>query len=427
MCVPLSYSSLFRQTTGGNYTDWREGVSGWLNVGFPIAHCRPDGSATIAKNPGTGGLVNCKSVTEQLLYEIGDPQSYVLPDVIVDFTTVTVAQEGPDRVAIAGASGRPPTPTHKVPRSRAGFACLFCSSQVCVTRPSGFLLSALLLVPGAECRAKAAAVAKAILANGNAGIARLGLAPITEFHYDVIGGGGECGCTANGKCGNPANCGSGYNECVLRMVFAHPEQRALSVAGLEVAPAALATAPGLCGVGTTGRAAPSRRMRQFSRLLPKAALRGAHRFAIGGDAPVAIDDAQFSAPFVAPPRVASVGKPIAAGGTRRVVPLWRAAFGRSGDKGDSANIGIVARSEVFFAELRAQLTEEAVRRHLESLGLRPRRVERFELPRLLAFNFLVHEVLGGGGGSSLLLDKQGKTFAQKLLAMPVSVSVPASL
>jgi hypothetical protein len=98
-------------------------VAGWLNVGFPVAHCRPDGSATLAKNPGTGGLVSVKSVTEQLLYEIGDPQSYVLPDVVVDFTTVSVVQEGPDRVAISGASGRPPTPTHKV---EFDFSCLFC-------------------------------------------------------------------------------------------------------------------------------------------------------------------------------------------------------------------------------------------------------------------------------------------------------------
>jgi hypothetical protein len=109
-----SFLFLTPQATGGNYTDWREGVSGWLNAGFPVAHCRPDGSATLTKNPGTGGLVNVKSVTEQLLYEIGDPQCYVLPDVVVDFTTVSVVQEGPDRVAISGASGRPPTLTHKV-------------------------------------------------------------------------------------------------------------------------------------------------------------------------------------------------------------------------------------------------------------------------------------------------------------------------
>jgi hypothetical protein len=288
---------------------------------------------------------------------------------------------------------------------------------VCVTRGCGYVLSALLLVPGSECRAKAAAVAQAVLANGNAGIAKLGLAPITEFHYDVIGGNDT---TSSNVESEP------YGECVLRMVFAHPEQRALSVAGLEVAPAALAMAPGLCGLGTTGRAAPSRRMRHYSRLLPKSALRGAHRFQVGSDAPVSIDDSQFAVAFVAPPRprFAPSSK---SGGVRRSVPLWRAAYGRSGDKGDSANIGVVARSAALYSELWTQLTAEAVRSHLESLGLHPHSVHRFELPGLLAFNFLVLGVLGGGGGSSLLLDKQGKTFAQKLLAMPVSVSVPAKL
>ena len=303
-----------------------------------------------------------------------------------------------------------------------------------MTRPSGYLLSALLLVPGSDCRAKAAAVAAAVLANANAGLARLGLAPVTEFHYDVIGGEQssckekQCSCKETHSC-SCSDSSSGYSECVLRLVFAHAEQRALAVAGLEVAPAALATAPGMCGVGQTGRTAPSRRMQHYSLLLPKAALRSAHRFAIGSDAPVAVDDTLFAAPLVRAPLPAAPVSTIRlpSGGARRTVPLWRAAYGRSGDKGDSANIGIVARSEPLFAELRAQLTAEAVQAHLEALGLRPQRVERFELPLLRAFNFLVHGVLGGGGGSSLLLDKQGKTFAQKLLAMPVSVSAPAKM
>lgn len=293
-----------------------------------------------------------------------------------------------------------------------------------MTRPAGYMLSALLLVPGSECRAKAAAVAEAVLANGNAGLARLGLAPVTEFHYDVIGG--EAGCArCSAGVGGGCGCAAGYSECVLRMVFAHAEPRALSVAGQEVAPAALAMAPGLCGVGQTGRTAPSRRMAQHSLLLPKTALRAAHRFVLGSDVPVAVDDTLFGAPLLPRPPPPPSPAPSPARGQR--VPLWRAAYGRSGDKGDSANVGVVARSEQLFRELRAQLTPEAVRAHLESLGLRPRRVERFELPLLHAFNFLVHGVLGGGGGSSLLLDKQGKTFAQKLLAMPVTVSVPAKL
>ncbi len=382
------------QTTGGNYTDWRETPS-WVNVGFPVAHCSSDGSAVITKNPGTGGLVTVKSVTEQLLYEIGDPRCYVLPDVVVDFTTVTVSQEDPDRVRISGATGRPATPHYKV----------------CLTRPMGYVVSALLLVPGSECRDKAAAVAVAVLDNANAALARLGMQPIEQFHHDVIGG----------------HRAEGYDECVLRMVFAHSQLKALQIAGLEVAPAALAMAPGLCGVGQTGRTAPSRRMAHYSLLLPKTALAASHTVAIASEDPFAVDDLAHIQPLAVLPPPPSSSAPLrhAAGA---VVPLWRAAYGRSGDKGDAANIGVVARSPQLFCELQGQVTAEAVTRHLQSLGLAPARVDRHELPLLGAFNFVVHGVLGGGGGSSLLLDKQGKTFAQKLLAMQVAVSsLPAKL
>lgn len=99
--------------------------------------------------------------------------------------------------------------------------------------------------------------------------------------------------------------------------------------------------------------------------------------------------------------------------------LFALAHGRSGDKGDTVNIGVIARREEWYELLRRELTVERVRDYLEPLGIGS--VERYELPNLGALNFLVHHALGGGGAVALQLDAQGKTFAQALLRMPITL------
>jgi hypothetical protein len=105
------------------------------------------------------------------------------------------------------------------------------------------------------------------------------------------------------------------------------------------------------------------------------------------------------------------------------VPLMRLCLARSGDKGDTANIGVIARSEPIYAWMLEHLTPAFVKRYFDDVC--EGEVERFELPNLLAVNFLLHRSLGGGGTLSLLLDAQGKTYAQFLLA--ATVEVPESL
>jgi hypothetical protein len=92
------------QATGGLHTDWQN-VERWEDIGYPIAECRADGTFTVTKPEGTGGLVTPATVGEQMLYEIGDPGAYILPDVVADFTHVTLAQAGPHRVDVRGARG----------------------------------------------------------------------------------------------------------------------------------------------------------------------------------------------------------------------------------------------------------------------------------------------------------------------------------
>ncbi|MGI8619978.1 MAG: acyclic terpene utilization AtuA family protein [Gemmatimonadaceae bacterium] len=110
------------QCSGGNCMhDWRN-IPDLGNVGYPIAEAAPDGTFTITKHAGTGGRVSVPTVSEQLVYEMGDPRSYITPDVIADFTSIRLEQAGENRVRVHGIKGRPPTDKLKVSIAyRAGF------------------------------------------------------------------------------------------------------------------------------------------------------------------------------------------------------------------------------------------------------------------------------------------------------------------
>jgi hypothetical protein len=101
------------------------------------------------------------------------------------------------------------------------------------------------------------------------------------------------------------------------------------------------------------------------------------------------------------------------------VPLWRVAFARSGDKGDTANVGLIAFTKSLYPVLEKLVTAEEVKQHFKVICRGS--VDRYELPNLCALNFLLHESLGGGGTVSLMLDAQGKTFSAALLRMEVDV------
>lgn len=110
------------QCSGGNCLhDWRN-IPDLANVGYPIAEARADGSFVITKHPHTGGRVSIPSVSEQLVYEMGDPHAYITPDVVADFTSIRLASDGENRVRVHGITGAPPTPFLKVSIAyRAGF------------------------------------------------------------------------------------------------------------------------------------------------------------------------------------------------------------------------------------------------------------------------------------------------------------------
>ena len=380
------------QATGGNFTDWRDVADGFADMGFPIAEISASGDFTIGKPDGTGGLVSIGTVSEQLVYEIGDPRAYILPDVVCDFTNVKLVQTGPDRVSVAGAKGQPPTSHYKV----SG------------TWPDGYKCTATFLLAGIDARAKADSVADAILTKTGRLFGERNLAPYSETSVELLGTEATYG--EHGRA-------SDSREVVVKISVAHPDKKALVLFSREIAQAATGMAPGLTGI-VGGRPAVWPKIRLFSCLVPKAGIEVA--VDIGDQsAPVTISPGEQAEPVLIPTQPATDTRL----DTDTTVPLIELAWARSGDKGDDSNIGVIARRPEYVPYIEAALTEARVAEWMQHT-LDPERgeVTRWALPGLNAFNFLLRHSLGGGGVASLRIDPQGKAFAQQLLELPVPVA-----
>ena len=379
------------QATGGLHTDWRD-VPDWAGIGYPVIEVWPDGRFVVGKPEGTGGLVSVPVIAEQMLYEVGDPARYILPDVVCDFSDVTLEQVGENRVAVRGAKGLPPTDTYKV----------------CATYPEGFRATATLTIVGIEAVAKCERTAAAILERTRRLFVQAGYADYSDTLIEVLGAESGHG---------PHASGAPLHEAVLRLAVAHADRRALELFAREVAPAGTSWSTGTTGVG--GRPSPSRVLKQYSFLLAKT--RVPVRVVVDAEA-MAIDIPAGSAlsPHARPVAADVPAAPIDAAALV-TVPLIALAWARSGDKGDSCNVGVIARSPALVGFLRGALTVERVRDYLAHLV--KGEVTRFEVPGIGAFNFLLEEALAGGGMASLRNDPWGKGMAQILLTMPMRVPV----
>ena len=383
------------QATGGLHTDW-DRVPDWAHIGYPIVECYPDGRFTVTKPAGTGGLVSRGTVGEQLLYEIGDPSAYLLPDVTCDFRSVQLTETGPARVEVAGVKGRPPSDCYKLTATyRDGYRC-----------------NADQLITGFDAAAKAQRTGEALLARVSDLFRARGWEDFSASHIDVIGA---------ERCYGAHAAAQGPRQAVLRVAVMHPRQAALQLFAREIAAAGTSWAPGTTGLGT-GRPSVSVSIRQFpmliekTRVVPSVLMDGA-----AWEVPAAPAAAAREAPQ--DPRGRGTpdtrdAEPVGAD-EQIEVPLVRLAFGRSGDKGDISNIGLMARHPALVPVLRAQVTEEAVAAYL-SHYVRGR-VRRYELPGIGAFNLVCEQALDGGGMASLRVDPLGKGMAQILLSMPVKV------
>jgi hypothetical protein len=381
------------QATGGLFTDW-ESVPDWANIGYPIVECHADGSFVTTKPAGSGGLVSTATVAEQMLYEIGDPAAYILPDVVCDYTQVTMLQQGEHRVLVRGAKGRPPTDQYKVS----------------ATYMDGWRAQAMLLITGTDAARKARRSGEAILERTRAMFKRLKFADYLETRLEIIGAEDQYG---------PHARTAQTREAVLRLSVRHDNPKALGVFAREVAPAGTSWSPGTTGMGG-GRGKPAPNVRMFSFLLPKSAVQA--RVILDGESrPVSISSGVPSEEPLAPMvSETSASKPLVGATPGAVpVPLIRLAHARSGDKGNISNIGVIARDSKYLPLLRAQLTPQAVKAYFAHLA--KGEVLRYEVTGIGAFNFVMHEALDGGGMASLRVDPLGKGMAQMLLDMPVLV------
>ncbi len=374
------------QATGGLHTDW-ESVPDWAHIGYPVIECHADGRFVVGKPPGTGGLVNTAVVAEQMLYEIGDPRRYLLPDVSCDFTAVTMREAGEQRVEVRGARGIAPGPAYKVS----------------ATYMDGFRCTAQLTIVGLDAARKARRTGEAILERTRELFARNGLPDYSRTHIEVLG-------SEAGNYGPHAQAG-GVREAVLQLAVMHPVKAALELFAREIAPAGTSWSPGTTGAG--GRPSPSPCIRQFAFLLDKSRLAPGVQLD-GMLLPVAVPSGQ--APVPAPASASLRAEPVQAQATSQI-PLIELAWARSGDKGNTSNIGVIARRPEWLPHLRAQLTEERVAAWLAHLVQGP--VTRYEVPGIHALNFVCEQALDGGGMASLRNDPLGKGMAQILLSMPV--------
>lgn len=381
------------QATGGNFTDWRD-AGDIAGIGYPIAEISDDGSFTLTKPEGTGGVVNRGTVSEQLVYEIGDPQAYILPDVVCDFSDVEVMQEGADRVRVSTAKGAPAPDSYKT----------------CLTYQDGFRVGLLLSFTGIEAEAKAKHFAEAAFARTRKTFRKFNAGDFTETSVEVLG--------ANSQFGDAYQ--NDAMEVVVKVAAKHPDAMGAGLLLKELSGLGLATPPGL-SIFAGGRPKPSPVVRLFSCLTPKDEV--AIEIDVESDvqsfrdAPGASFDASTISRPPAPP-------PPAEDEHLTEVPLVKLAWGRSGDKGDKANIGIIAREAAYLPYIWAALTEETAAQrfaHFIEGGADTGKVQRFHLPGLNAINFLIDNVLGGGGVASLRNDPQGKAYAQILLTHPIPI------
>ncbi|WP_338497997.1 acyclic terpene utilization AtuA family protein [Pseudomonas sp. WP18] len=383
------------QCTGGNFTDWRE-VPDYEHIGFPIVDVSADGQFIVTKAPGTGGLITPLTVGEQLLYEIGDPQGYLLPDVICDFSQVRLIQQGKHAVRVHGARGLPPSDQYKV----------------CATGLDGYRCTATCLIAGIDAVAKAERVGQAIIARTSQMFSQRGWAPYREVNVELLGSEATYGQHRRRQ---------DTREVVLKLAVRHPDRQALVLFSREIAQAATGMAPGLTGM-VGGRPTVSPLIRLFSFLIDKA------------HCTLAIECQGQRHPCPLPPLdtlqtgdlplAADVPKP--QGRADASVPLVKLAVARSGDKGNHVNIGVIARAPEYLPWIAEALTPEVVVDWMSHV-LDPLlgRVERWYLPGTHSLNFLLENALGGGGAASLRGDPQGKALAQQLL--DIQIPVPQSI
>ncbi len=370
------------QCTGGNFTDWQK-VPRWTDMGYPLIEADADGTFVVTKHPDTGGLVSVDTVTEQLLYEMGEA-GYLAPDCVARFDSIQLEPDGTDRVRVSGIKGQAPPEKLKVSISFA----------------NGYRAFGRMLISGPDVLAKARVCEEGFWASAG------GRDNFDDTHTCFIGYDGS----------HPPFDEHEPSEIMLQVAARHHDRARLADDfAPQLVPKVLSSIPGITYIADQGRPRPSEVVGYWPALISRDRV---NVDVIVGSESTRVDCAApegESKPFVP----ISVEATAASTGEMVQCRLIDLCLARSGDKGDTCNIGLIARSNDIYSWMLQVITPEFVKARFSEICQGS--VERSELPNLRAVNFLLHESLGGGGTLSLLLDPQGKTYAQYLLATMVEV------
>lgn len=371
------------QATGGNYSFFQE-VPSFHNVGYPLAEIERDGSFTVTKHPGTGGLVSVGTVKAQLLYEISTP-AYLNPDVIAHFDTLSIEQVGDDRVYVSGCRGSSPTPTHKV----------------CINTMGGYRNGMDIILTGLDIEAKAAI--------------------FTDTLFQSVGGKEQFDAVdiqlIRSDKDDPQTNEEAY--ATLRIIVKSMDQALVGrLFSAKIIELALANFPGFSSTGGIGGGG------SFISYWP-ALVDGKHiteRVHLGGKVTEVQPTSQLDLEPIYYQQIPVTLPPVPGGEPVRI-PFGRLFGTRSGDKGGCANLGIWAKSAEAYAFLHEFLSVEKFKELLPDTAEFD--IDRYELANLNALNFYIHGILGEGVSSSTRIDGQAKTMGEYLRAK--YIQVPAEL
>lgn len=379
------------QVTGGTFTDW-EAVEDWETIGFPIGEVHADGSVVITKPAGSGGLVSVGTVAEQLLYEVSDPADYVVADVACDFSDVRLEPDGPHRVRVSGAKGRPPTPFLKAS----------------LTFDKGWRTMGFTPIVGEQAGRKARRQGAALIARARTLLRGANLPDFDATAVVVIGEEASFGAQARV---------TDAREVVMKIVADHPTMDGAALFAREQASGISTMAVGT-GINLATTVQPLTGI--FAFLIPRGAVGATVTMAGESWTVDPGEGVDTCAPRHAAPALPADAPADAA---LVAVDLIRLAWGRSGDKGSLFNVAIIARDPAWLPWIARAMDAPGVAvwyRHLSADGAPPR-VDRHVVPGIAALNFVVHDALGGGILAGAGLDPAAKGMAQVIMRFPIPV------
>jgi hypothetical protein len=371
------------QATGGNYSFFKE-VPTFDNVGYPIAEIEKDGSFTITKHSGTGGLVSIGTVTAQLLYEISSP-AYINPDVIGHFDTLRIEQEGKDRVYVSGCRGSTPPPTHKA----------------CINLAGGYRNGMDLVITGLDIEEKAKIFTDALF-NSVGGKEQFDDVSINLHRTNKE---------------NPNSNEEAMATLSISVKSMNPDLvgRLFSAKIIELS---LANYPGFFSSG--GGKKPGPVIVYWPALVDSKFIN--EYVHIDGETIEIIPTSQmgFEESFYQKNLVEIAPAPE---GKTDKGPLGSYFGARSGDKGGCANLGVWAKTDLSYSFLYNFLTVEKLKELLPDLN--NYEIDRYDLPNIKSLNFYIHGILEDGVSSNNKKDGQAKSLGEylraKIVDLPISI------